>query len=63
MSEQVDAVGYTLTELKLSVHSVSKPVGGIMLAPVKKDKQSDRSHMALVSSSSVATPPSVIVIN
>ena len=57
MREQVDAVGYTLTELKLSVHFVSKQVGGIMLAPVKKDKQSDRSHRVLVSSSSVATPP------
>ena len=38
-----------LTELKLSVHFVSKPVGVIMLAPVKKDKQSDRSHRVLYS--------------
>ena len=48
---ECSAVGYTLTELKLSVHvhSVSKPVCGIMLAPVKKDKQSDRSHRVLAS--------------
>lgn len=56
---QVEAVGNMLVLLKFRVQP-SKPVGGIRLAPVKKDKQSPKYRKGAVSSSSALTPPNDI---
>ena len=52
--EQVEAVGKMLLALKFKVHLSSNPAGGILVDPVKKDRQSSN---VTVFSPSHSTPP------
>ena len=60
---QVEAVGYTFTLLKFRVHMKLNPVGGIRLVPVKNERQSLRSYILSLSSSTVIPPRHIHVYN